>query len=104
MPNRQKTPEPLCVKFGLIEAMSANANRPRQPRGVPAGGQWKAINRPESTAALRDEPAATIEWDSHGHFGGNHHCDHCGSAEVVAKIGEAYFCVSALAEALTGWA
>ena len=80
--------------------MSANANQPRQPKGVPTGGQWRGMPRPEGTAL--SEPG--IEWDSHGRFGGGHHCDHCGSPEVVAKIGDAYFCTRALAEALAGWA
>jgi len=37
--------------------MSAR-NQPRQPRGVPVGGRWKATNRPEGKLALNTEPAA----------------------------------------------
>ncbi len=29
-----------------------SANQPRQPRGVPTGGQWRATNRPEGSARI----------------------------------------------------
>ena len=33
--------------------MSTKAkNQPRQPKGVPTGGQWRATNRPEGRAVL----------------------------------------------------
>ena len=32
--------------------------QPRQPKGVPAGGQWRATARPEGTVALEDSAAA----------------------------------------------
>ena len=44
--------------------MSANTNQPRQPRGVPTGGQWKATNRPEGHVALADPTDdAWEDWD-----------------------------------------
>ena len=37
--------------------MSTNTNQPRQPRGVPTGGQWRATARPEGRVALADTVA-----------------------------------------------
>ena len=34
--------------------MSANTNQPRQAKGVPTGGQWRATARPEGRVALAD--------------------------------------------------
>ena len=37
--------------------MSANTpNQPRQPKGVPAGGQWRATPRPEGNVRLSGQP------------------------------------------------
>lgn len=38
--------------------MSANTNQPRQPKGAPTGGQWRATARPEGRVALA--AAATL--------------------------------------------
>ena len=36
--------------------MSSHPNQPRQPKGVPVGGQWREMVRPEGTVALRPDP------------------------------------------------
>ena len=58
------SPEPLRAQFGLIQGMSTNTSQPRQPKGVPSGGQWRATTRPEGRACLA-EPAtdrASMLW------------------------------------------
>ena len=49
----------------LWETMSTNArNQPRQPKGVPTGGQWRAMARPEGNVVL-GEPTGD-EWAAAG--------------------------------------
>ncbi|GEM_PF-4970208 len=41
-----------------------STNQPRQPRGVPTGGQWRATARPEGAVALTDtEDDEWEDWD-----------------------------------------
>lgn len=43
-----------------------STSQPRQPRGVPAGGQWSATRRPEGSASLvaDDTARAGDEWEN----------------------------------------
>ena len=55
----------FVARSDLWECMSTNArNQPRQPKGVPAGGQWRATNRPEGAVVL-GEPSGH-EWAAAG--------------------------------------
>lgn len=81
--------------------MSANANQPRQPRGVPTGGQWRATNRPEGSSL----GPATVWADDKGQFVlssgklGNPGCDDCGEADAVVRHNGRYLCADAAEEA-----
>jgi hypothetical protein len=46
--------------------MTHNRSQPRQPRGVPAGGQWRATDRPEGLLALSNGEPGPDEWASFG--------------------------------------
>jgi hypothetical protein len=52
------------VGVGLMWGMSTKAtNQPRQPRGVPTGGQWRATRRPlGNKVAEMDEPDSLGAW------------------------------------------
>ncbi len=81
--------------------MSANANQPRQPKGVPTGGQWRGMTRPEGAALS----APTVWADDNGQFVlsdghyGNPGCDDCGEADAVVRHNGKYLCASAAEEA-----
>jgi hypothetical protein len=50
-------PERLRARFGLIGGMNTNTRlQPRQPRGVPTGGQWREKARPQGSVTLGEEP------------------------------------------------
>jgi len=53
----------LPAPFGLVGAMSTNTNQPRQPKGVPVGGQWRATARPEGSVALAEAGDEWEDWD-----------------------------------------
>lgn len=57
----------------------------------------------EATGLAWGTSPSAIAWDARGRFGGNRRCEHCGSPEVVARMGSAHFCARALADALAGW-
>ena len=58
--------EPFCARLGLVEVMSTNTTQPRQPRGVPTGGQWRAMARPEGKVALAEPTDEWEGWDQRG--------------------------------------
>lgn len=81
--------------------MSTDTNQPRQPKGVPTGGQWRPANRPEGSVSLADpadwQPvkikAVTdtrpIDWVSGKRmtgFGDAQPCDRCGKEHEVHVV------------------
>ncbi|MGC8628444.1 MAG: hypothetical protein ACP5VR_13015 [Acidimicrobiales bacterium] len=68
--------------------MSTKTNQPRQPKGTPTGGQWRATARPEGPALADDAPGAGHDWwpmaDSTTRPGEKALvCPKCGSQDVV---------------------